>query len=88
MPSESILEEVQHLNNVSERLESMAPNHPRLEEALLTVSGNIRNIALNAAFVAAEAGQPIHMAHLLTAARAEYGKLERPLAEAEIGGWL
>ena len=45
MPSESILEEVQHLNNVSERLESMAPNHPRLEEALLTVSGNIRNIA-------------------------------------------
>ena len=50
--------------------------------------GNIRNIALNAAFVAAEAGQPIHMAHLLTAARAEYGKLERPLAEAEIGGWL
>ncbi len=45
MPFESILQEVQHLNNVSERLESMAPNHPRLEEALLAVSGNIRNIA-------------------------------------------
>ena len=45
MPFESILQEVQHLNNVSERLESMAPNYPRLEEALLAVSGNIRNIA-------------------------------------------
>jgi hypothetical protein len=45
MPFESILQEVQHLNNVSERLESMAPNHPHMEDALLAVSGNIRNIA-------------------------------------------
>ena len=50
--------------------------------------GNIRNIALNAAFVAAEATQPVHMSHLLTASRSEYGKLERPLTEPEIGGWL
>lgn len=49
--------------------------------------GNIRNIALNAAFVAVEAAQPVHMSHILTAARAEYGKLERPLTDAEIGGW-
>jgi len=49
--------------------------------------GNIRNIALNAAFVAAEAAESIGMSHILTAARAEYGKLERPLTEAEIGGW-
>jgi hypothetical protein len=45
MPYESILQEVQHLNNVSERLELMAPEHPLVEDALLTISGNIRNIA-------------------------------------------
>jgi hypothetical protein len=50
--------------------------------------GNIRNIALNAAFLAADAGQPIWMSHIYDAAKAEYAKLERPLAEAEIGGWL
>jgi ATP-dependent 26S proteasome regulatory subunit len=50
--------------------------------------GNIRNIALNAAFLAAEAGTPIRMNHLREAARAEYLKLERPLTEAEIGGWI
>jgi len=27
------------------------------------------------------------MSHLLRAARVEYSKLERPLTEAEIGGW-
>jgi SpoVK/Ycf46/Vps4 family AAA+-type ATPase len=49
--------------------------------------GNIRNIALNAAFHAAEAGAPVRMTHLREAARSEYAKLERPLTEAEIGGW-
>ena len=49
--------------------------------------GNIRNIALNAAFVAVEHAQPVRMSYILTAARAEYGKLERPLTDAEIGGW-
>jgi hypothetical protein len=49
--------------------------------------GNIRNIALNAAFLAAEAGESVRMAHLLRAARAEYAKLDRPLGDAEIGGW-
>jgi hypothetical protein len=49
--------------------------------------GNIRNIALNAAFLAAEAGEPVRMGHLLEAARIEYAKLERPLTDAEIGGW-
>jgi hypothetical protein len=48
--------------------------------------GNIRNIALHAAFHAAEAGQPVTMAHLGEAARTEYTKLERPLTEAEVGG--
>ena len=56
--------------------------------ARLNVSGgNIRNIALGAAFVAADENRPVTMAHLLRAARAEYAKLERPLTESEIGGW-
>jgi len=50
--------------------------------------GNIRNIAMNAAFLAAEVGQPVQMSHVLASARGEYAKLERPLTEAEIGGWL
>lgn len=57
--------------------------------ARLNVSGgNIRNIALNAAFLAADAGEPVRMAHLLRAARSECAKLEKPLTEAEIGGWI
>jgi AAA+ superfamily predicted ATPase len=50
--------------------------------------GNIRNIALNAAFLAADAGEPVRMRHLLRAARTEYVKLEKTLTEAETGGWL
>jgi ATP-dependent 26S proteasome regulatory subunit len=49
--------------------------------------GNIRNIALQAAFLAADRGSPMGMGHLLQAARAEYAKLERPLTDAETGGW-
>ncbi|MCC6729956.1 MAG: ATP-binding protein [Chthonomonadales bacterium] len=49
--------------------------------------GSIRNMALHAAFLAAEAGGPVRMAHLLRAARAEYGKLERSLTEPEVRGW-
>lgn len=50
--------------------------------------GNIRNIALNAAFLAADANQPIAMEHLLQAARSEYLKLERPLTDTEVKGWV
>lgn len=49
--------------------------------------GNIRNIALHAAFLAADSDEPVRMTHLLQAARTEYTKLEKPLSEAEIGGW-
>ncbi len=49
--------------------------------------GTIRNIALRAAFLAADAGTPVAMPHLAQAARGEYAKLERPPTEAEIGGW-
>jgi hypothetical protein len=55
---------------------------------LNVAGGNIRNIALNAAFLAADAGEPVRMTHLLRAAHSEYAKLEKPLTEAEIGGWI
>jgi len=49
--------------------------------------GNIQTMAMNAAFLAAEAQHPVRMEHLLQAARGEYAKAERSLNEAEIGGW-
>jgi hypothetical protein len=57
--------------------------------ALLNVpGGSIRNIALNAAFLAAEDEQPVRMSHVLRATRTEYSKLEKPLTDSEIKGWL
>ncbi len=50
--------------------------------------GNIRNIALNAAFLAAAKEQPVRMEDLLEAARLEAQKIERPIADAEIRGWV
>ena len=54
---------------------------------LHVAGGNIRNIALNAAFLAANANDSVRMSHILCAARTEYRKIEKPLTEAEIGGW-
>ena len=56
--------------------------------AQLGVAGGvIRNIAMHAAFLAADAAEPVRMSHLLAAARTEYAKLERPLGRAETEGW-
>ncbi len=55
---------------------------------LSVAGGNIRNIALNAAFLAADAGESVQMRHILDAAQSEYVKLERPLTEAEVRGWV
>jgi hypothetical protein len=55
---------------------------------LNVAGGNIRNIALNAAFLAADAGESIQMKHLQSAAQSEYGKLGKTLTEAEVGGWM
>jgi hypothetical protein len=56
--------------------------------ARLSISGgNIRNIALNAAFAAADAEEPVRMPHLLGAVRLEYEKLEKPLTHTELGNW-
>jgi hypothetical protein len=50
--------------------------------------GNIRNIALTAAFLAADSAEPVSMSHVLRAARSEYAKIEKPLTDAEIKGWV
>jgi SpoVK/Ycf46/Vps4 family AAA+-type ATPase len=55
--------------------------------SLRVAGGNIRSIALNAAFLAADAGESVGMAHVLAAARSEYAKLERPLTPTEVAGW-
>lgn len=44
-PFENILQEVSQLTNVSKRLESLADQHPSVEEALLSISGNVRSTA-------------------------------------------
>jgi hypothetical protein len=55
---------------------------------LNVAGGNIRNIALNAAFLAADAGEPVRMTHILRATHGEYAKLEKSLSDAEVGGWV
>ncbi len=45
--------------------------------------GNIRNIAMNAAFLAAEAEQSVGMKYIEQAARGEYIKLEKPMTGSE-----
>ncbi|MGN6342276.1 MAG: ATP-binding protein [Flavisolibacter sp.] len=45
--------------------------------------GNIRNIALNAAFLAAEEEKPVQMSHISQAAKSECIKLERPFSSLE-----
>jgi ATP-dependent 26S proteasome regulatory subunit len=61
-------------------------NHAKLAQ-LNVAGGNIRNIALNAAFLAAEGNARVGMGHLLQAARSEAAKRERPFSEAETRGW-
>jgi hypothetical protein len=41
----AIMHEVQQLYNVSDRLDSLAEQHPVVSEALLTISGSVRNTA-------------------------------------------
>ncbi len=56
--------------------------------ALNMTGGNIKNIALNAAFLAADAKAPVAMTHILQAAQLEAIKTERPIAEMETRGWV
>jgi hypothetical protein len=58
-------------------------DYDRLARFNLT-GGSIHNIALNAAFLAAQAGTEVIMQFILNAARAEFRKLERRINEAEL----
>ena len=62
-------------------------DYPKLAR-LHMAGGSIRNIALNAAFLAAQARQPLRMGHLLQAAQSEAAKRDRPLSDAETRGWV
>lgn len=55
---------------------------------LSVTGGQIRNIALCAAFLAVSEQRPVTMQHILQAARSEYEKSERPLSESETRGWV
>jgi hypothetical protein len=45
MNPNAILHEVQQLHNISDRLDLLAEKHPLLSEALLGISGSVRNTA-------------------------------------------
>jgi len=45
LPLEAILNEVEQLHGVSDRLEGLAEQHPPVSEALITIAGNVRNTA-------------------------------------------
>jgi hypothetical protein len=45
MPIEAILHEVEQLHHVSERLAILADQHPPVSEAIMTISGSVRNTA-------------------------------------------
>ena len=45
MPSNAILREAEQLHNVSDRLDSLAGEHPLVSDALITISGSVRNTA-------------------------------------------
>ena len=60
-----------------------ALDYERLSKLSLT-GASIQNIALNAAFLAASQGGPVTMPLVLSAARSELRKLDRPVSEAEL----
>lgn len=45
MPLDAILNEVDQLHGVSDRLEGLAEQHPPVSEALITIAGSVRNTA-------------------------------------------
>ena len=62
-------------------------NYQKLGQ-LKVAGGNIRNIALNAAFLAAAADEPVKMEHILEATKREYLKLKKLLSDEETKGWF
>ncbi|WP_158441844.1 ATP-binding protein [Pleurocapsa sp. PCC 7319] len=54
---------------------------------LKVAGGNIRNIALTSAFLAAQTNSPISMEQIRLAAQRDYSKLEKLLTTEELQGW-
>jgi Winged helix domain, variant/ATPase family associated with various cellular activities (AAA) len=59
-----------------------------LAERFELSGGNIRNVAVSAAYLAADDGSEVTMSHLIRGTLIEYRKLGRLTVEAEFGGWL
>jgi AAA+ superfamily predicted ATPase len=62
-------------------------DYDRLAQLDVT-GGHIRNIALGASMMAAEDGAPVGMAHVASAAKEEYDKMERPMPAVWSGGGI
>jgi hypothetical protein len=73
----------------------LAPGVPRASDldldfcaqAFELSGGNIRNIALTAAYLAADSGRPVTMADLIRAVHREYRKLGRMVVASEFGDY-
>lgn len=65
------------------RLSEHGLDYDHLSRLNLT-GGSIQNVALNAAFLAAETNEPVTMPLILQAARQEFRKLERPVRESDL----
>jgi SpoVK/Ycf46/Vps4 family AAA+-type ATPase len=58
---------------------------PRVLARLDIAGGNIKNVALNASFLAADEGVPVGMDHVMQSARQEYQKIEKLVSRSEFG---
>ena len=70
-----------------------APLGPDMDLAMIAkqfklAGGNIRNIALLAAYLAAEDGTPIGMNQLIRAVKREYQKMGKLVTEGDFGSWF
>ncbi len=59
---------------------------PWLAKQIKVPGGSIRNIVLNAAYLAADRNRPVQMDHLLQAARREFDKMGKPYLSEEFTG--
>ena len=55
---------------------------------LNVAGGSIRNIAMNAAFLAADGGRSVRMSEVLQAARTELAKMDKAPTDAEVHDWV
>ena len=94
MSATELIEEIQHLPEPErERIwricvPPQAPAHADLDFRALSdlypvAGGNIKNIALAAAMLAASEGQPIAMRHMAHGARREYQKIGKSFTDSD-----